>query len=118
MARPVKGLGLPLNPDPRSALLQPLFNSHGRPTAYIHEDKLFKYDGQFLGWLEDGEDWHGRYVGEIVGGERLFFRESKADSERPLRETPFALGMPYRPWGVTSCPLPNEFIDLDKEIVR
>jgi hypothetical protein len=58
-------------------MLQLLFNSQGRPIAYFHEDMLFKYHGKFLGWLEDGEFWIGRYLGEIVGKDRLFFHEAK-----------------------------------------
>jgi hypothetical protein len=37
---------------------------------------------------------------------------------RPLRETPFSPGMPYRPWGVSSCALPEGFKDLDENIIR
>jgi hypothetical protein len=99
-------------------MLKPLFNSRGRPIAYIHEGMLFKYDGQFLGWLEDGEVWNGFYIGELVEGDRLLFDKAKADGVRPLRETPFSPGMPYRPWGVPSCPLPSGFRDLDEEVIR
>jgi hypothetical protein len=45
-------------------VLKHLFNSQGRPVAYVHEgDKVFLYDGRFLGCLESGEVWHGRYQG-------------------------------------------------------
>jgi hypothetical protein len=98
-------------------VLKPLFNSQGRPIAYVHEDKVFLYDGQFLGWLEDGEVWNGPYVGELVSGNRLLFQESKAGSARPLREIPFSPGMPYRPWGKPNSTLPNGFRDLNEEIV-
>jgi hypothetical protein len=99
-------------------MLQPLFNSKGRPIAYINDDKLFKYDGKFLGWLEDGEVWNGRYLGEIVGENRLLFQEAKDGTERPLLETPFSPGMPYPPWGVSSCALPEGFRDLKIEAAR
>jgi hypothetical protein len=89
-----------------------LFNSQGRPIAYIHEGNVFRYDGCFLGRLDDNEVWHGTYVGGIVNGNRLLYREAEARESRPLGKLPLAPGMPYQPWGISPCPLPEGFRDV------
>jgi hypothetical protein len=94
-------------------VLKHLFDSQGRPVAYIHEgDKVFLYDGRFLGWLTGGEVRDGTYRGEVLG-DRLLYREQQVGEVRPTGGVPFAPGMPYRPWGVAPSPLPDGFRDVD-----
>jgi hypothetical protein len=83
--------------DPGAAVLRHLYDSHGRPIAYVHEgDRVFLYDGRFFGWLTDGGVWDGVYRGEVLG-DRLLYRDGKAGDARPAAEVPFAPGIPHRP---------------------
>jgi hypothetical protein len=77
-------------------MLKHLFNSQGRPIAYVHEgDKVFLYDGRFLGWLTDGGVWNGVYRGEVLV-DRLLYRDGKAADVRPNCEVPFSIAVANR----------------------
>jgi hypothetical protein len=97
-------------------MVKPLFNSHGWPSAYVHEDDVFRCDNQgvdrFLGRLEGNEVWRGVYVGEIVIGNRLLYREAEGREPRPVGKVPSAPGVPIQPWGMATCALPEGFRDV------
>jgi hypothetical protein len=81
-------------------MIQHLFNSLGRPIAYVHEGNVSRYDNQvvdrFLGRLDGDELWRGVYVGEIVYGNRLLYREAESREPRPVGKVPSASGVPIR----------------------
>jgi hypothetical protein len=85
-------------------MLKHFFNSQGRPIAYVHDDCVFLYPNRFLGRMDGDEVWHGVYVGEIVNGNRLLYREAEGREPRPAAKAIFAPGMPIQPWGVSACP--------------
>jgi hypothetical protein len=91
-------------------MLKHLFNAWGRPVAYIYEDGVFLYSNDFVGRLDGNEIWHGKYVGKIVNGDRLLYREAVGREARPAGKAVFAPGVPIKPWGLAPCALPAPWL--------
>lgn len=71
-----------------------LYSSAGTPVAFIRDDKVFSRSGRFIGRLDGDEVWHGRYIGEIMRGDR-FLRDTRKGSV--IRGTPGVPGTPGIP---------------------
>jgi hypothetical protein len=53
-----------------------LFDSKGEPVAYVSKGWTYTIFGSYLGKLEAKELWNRAYLGEVVNGDRLFYRLS------------------------------------------
>jgi len=51
-----------------------LYNSQGKPIAFINSngDKVYSYDGRFIGRLIGDRVMNGGYIGEVVMGDYIF----------------------------------------------
>ena|SRR6266849_5697215 len=71
-----------------------LYNSKGKPLAFVDADNVFSRRGKFIGNLDDNEVWRGRYQGEIVEDDRLLY---KVHHSHNIRGTPGIPGIPGKP---------------------
>jgi hypothetical protein len=94
--------------------IQPLHDSRGHAIAYVYDGSVFLYCNRFVGRLEGDGVWdvNGDYVGEIVGGKRLFYCVAEGRERRPACKAVFAPGMPIRPWGISPYTLPEGYRDV------
>lgn len=100
-----------------------LYNSSGRPIAFVVDDKVFSGSGSFIGRLDGNEVWHGSYKGEIVNDNRLLYKTTKGAVIRGTPGTPGTPGIPGTPGSISSIALPvgyrnvsvNEDDDEDEE---
>jgi len=69
-----------------------LFKWNGQPLGFLEDGALFSSDHKHLGWLEDdGSVWapDGQYIGELVDDEYVLRNMlERAPERRPLRITP------------------------------
>ena len=91
-----------------------LFNSSGKPVAFVVDDKVFVRGGPFLGYLDGNEIWHGRYKGEIVSGNRLLYKTGKGSVIRGRLGTPGRPGTPGIPGSIGSVRV-SGYTDVDFE---
>jgi hypothetical protein len=89
-----------------------LYDSHGIPIVFISGDNVFTKGGRFLGRLDNGEVWHGRYAGEIVRGDRLLYKSGKGSVTRGTPGTPGSPGIPGMPGSKGSISLPSGYSDV------
>jgi hypothetical protein len=90
-----------------------LFDSHGHPIAFVSGTNVFARSGAFIGRLEGGEVWRGRYVGEIVRDSRLLYNTSKGSTVRGTPGTPGTPGMPGLPGSRGGIGMPGGYRDVD-----
>ena len=58
---------------------QSLYLWNGKPAAFIHDDKVYAYDGRFIGWADRG--WISDESGECL----LFERDAVGGPQKPSR---------------------------------
>lgn len=58
---------------------QSLYLWTGRAVAFIHDDKLFAYDGRFIGWVDRG------WISDTDGACLLFEHDAVGGPEKPKR---------------------------------
>lgn len=90
-----------------------LYNSGGRPIAFISDDKVFLRSGRFMGRLDGNEVWHGSYKGEIVGDDRLLYKVNKNVAIRGTPGLPGMPGIPGIPGSKGGIAPPAGYRDLD-----
>lgn len=90
-----------------------LYNSRGKPIAFIEDDKVFSRSGRFIGRLDGQEVWHGSYKGEIVRGDRFLYKTTKGSVIRGTPGTPGIPGIPGMPGSKGSIALPAGYRDVD-----
>jgi hypothetical protein len=92
------------------------FDEFGSPIAFIGLNNLvFHKLGTFIGLLVDGKVWdkRGRYVGEVVSGDRLFRDKTTIHPPQVFPMLPYEPNIPSLPSGrVRSIPPPG-FSDLE-----
>jgi hypothetical protein len=71
----------------------------GRPAAYITNDEVYAYSGQFIGWTRDG------WISDEAGERLLFEFDAVGGPEKPGRQTRTATG-PRRTKPVKGAPRP------------
>ena len=96
-------------------MAQWLYDSHGRPIAFVKEDKVFSRGGSFIGRLDGVEVWHGRYKGEIVRGDRLLYKTGKGSVVRGTPGTPGTPGIPGTPGSKGSINMPSGYRNISNE---
>jgi hypothetical protein len=97
-------------------MAQWLFNSAGKPIAFINADKVFSRSGYFIGRLDGNEVWHGSYKGEIYKDDRFLYKTTKGTIIRGIPGTPGTPGIPGLPGikGSISIPAGYRDVTLDK----
>jgi hypothetical protein len=90
-----------------------LFNSRGEPIAFIKEDKVFSASCDFIGRIDDGEVWHGRYKGEIYRESRLLYKKMKGAVIRSTPGIPGRPGKPGRPGNKSAISMPSGYRDVE-----
>ena len=94
-------------------MAQWLYDSLGDPIAFISGgDKVFSRHGHFVGRLDGNEVWHGRYKGEIVGGDLFLYRHGKGSVIRGVSGTPGTPGIPGIPGSRGSSGMPAGYDDV------
>jgi hypothetical protein len=71
-----------------------LYDSKGRPIAFVSGENVFSRGGRFIGKLAGDEIWHGRYKGEIVRDDRFLYGLTKGSVVRSTPGTPGIPGLP------------------------
>jgi hypothetical protein len=94
-------------------MTQWLYNSRGRPIAFVSGEHVFSRRGKFIGNLDDNKVWRGRYQGEIVGDDRLLYKTSHSHSVRGTPGTPGTPGIPGIPGSKGGHGLPSGYRDLE-----
>ena len=74
-----------------------LYNSSGTPVAFVEGDKVFSRYGHFVGRVDGNEVWHGRYIGEILRGNRFLHNTRKSSVIRGTPGVPGTPGIPGLP---------------------
>ena len=92
-----------------------LYDSRGKPIAFVSGGNVFSRSGRFLGRLEGNEVWHGTYIGEIVHEDRLLRRTGKARVRRGTPGTPGTPGIPGSPGSRGAIGLPAGYRDIELE---
>jgi hypothetical protein len=87
-----------------------LYDSMGRPIAFIKDDKLFSRSGCFVGRLDVNEVWHGSYKGEIIKDDRFLYKTTKGTV---IRGTPGTPGIPEIPGSKGGISIPAGYRDVD-----
>lgn len=86
-----------------------LFNSTGLPIAFVQNNDVFTPEGKFIGEVIKNEVFNGKYAGEIVDDDRLYFNPLKADkfdwhlslpSMPYIPKTPYSKYFAYLPAGL------------------
>ena len=90
-----------------------LYNSRGKPIAFIESDKVFSQSGRFIGRLDDNEVWHGSYKGEIVKGDRFLYKTTIGSATHSTPSTPATPATPSTPASKSSISLPTGYRDVD-----
>jgi hypothetical protein len=90
-----------------------LYNSSGRPIAFVSDDKVFSRSGLFMGRLDGNEVWHGSYKGEIVKGDRFLYKTNKGSVIRGTPGVPGTPGIPGLPGAKGSIALPAGYRDVE-----
>lgn len=93
-------------------MAQWLYNSKGRPIAFIKDDKVFSRPGHFVGRLDGNEVWHGSYKGEIIKSDRFLYKTTKGTIIRGTPGTPGTPGIPGIPGTKTSISIPAGYRDV------
>jgi hypothetical protein len=92
-----------------------LYDSHGRPVAFLSGKDVFSRRGKWLGELEGKEVWKGKYIGEIVKGDYLLARHGHPHSVKGTPGTPGTPGIPGIPGTRGSSGLPAGYSDIELE---
>ena len=91
-----------------------LFDSKGKPIAFVADDKAFSTKGHFIGRLEENQEiWHGRYRGEIVEGDRLLYDRRKRRGARSRSAVPRPPAKPARPANKRPIRVPTGYRDVE-----
>ena len=90
-----------------------LYNSNGRPIAFIKNDKVFSRSGKFIGRLRGTEVWHGSYKGEILRSNRFLFKTAKGSVTHATPATPPTPAIPATPPSKPSISLPAGYRDVE-----
>ncbi|WP_019905942.1 4-fold beta flower protein [Methylobacterium sp. 77] len=59
---------------------QSLYLWNGRPAAFIHDDKVYAYDGRFIGWADRG------WISDEDGACLLFEHDAVGGPQKPKRQ--------------------------------
>lgn len=94
-----------------------LFDSSGKPIAFVHSENVFSHGGEFIGRLDGDEVWRGQYKGEIVNVDRLLYRNSRGAITRGTPGTPGRPGIPGRPGPKAPIGIPFGYRDFDLDDV-
>lgn len=92
-----------------------LYGSSGTPVAFMQGDRVFSRYGHFIGRLDGDEVWHGRYIGEILRGDRLLHDTRKGLVIRGTPGVPGTPGIPGLPAMKAAIMLPPGFRDVELE---
>lgn len=60
---------------------QSLYLWNGKAAAFIHDDKVYAYDGRFIGWADRG------WISDADGACLLFERDAVGGPPKPKRQT-------------------------------
>jgi len=90
-----------------------LYDSAGRPVAFIKDNKVFSQSGRFIGRLDGNEVWHGSYKGEIVRDDRFLYKTTKGLVIRGMPGTPGIPGIPGIPGAKSGISVPAGYRDVE-----
>ena len=90
-----------------------LYNSSGTPVAFVKGDTVFSKHGHFIGRVDGNEVWHGRYIGEILRGNRFFHNTRKSSVIRGTPGVPGTPGIPGLPGMKGYIALPAGYRDVE-----
>lgn len=93
-----------------------LYDSHGSPLGFIAGKDVFLASGLYFGKIDGTEVWHGRYRGEIVGGDRLLRRRDRPSTTRPHGGHPATPSVPVLKPRAKRLSLPDGFDDISMEV--
>ncbi|KQP92738.1 MULTISPECIES: 4-fold beta flower protein [unclassified Methylobacterium] len=58
-----------------------LYLWNGKPAAFLHDDKVYAYDGRFIGWADRG------WISDETGACLLFEHDAVGGPDKPRRQT-------------------------------
>ena len=91
-----------------------LFNSAGKPIAFLLGRDVFFESGHYLGRLDDKQEiWHGRYKGEILDGDRLFRQRTPSSFTRAHSGTPATPAIPISKPTAAPASVPTGYEDVE-----
>jgi hypothetical protein len=90
-----------------------LFNSEGKPIAFVNGNDVFTRTGRFLGRLTEKELWRGEYQGEIVRENRLLYKMNNVHPTHARPPKPVKPAIPSIPGSKGSNGLPSGYRDVD-----
>lgn len=93
-------------------MTQWLFDSAGKPIAFVNQNKVFSRSGHFIGRLEGNEVWHGSYKGEIIKNDRFLYKTTKGTIIHGTPGTPGTPGIPGIPGNRGSISVPVGYRDV------
>ncbi len=89
-----------------------LFDSHGKPIAFLSLNHVFSPGGKFLGNLDGMEVWKGKYIGQIYKEDRLLYKKGKGYSSKGVPPIPATPPTPTPPGNKTALILPSGYEDV------
>jgi hypothetical protein len=67
-----------------------IYSWGGKPLAYIADDKIYSFAGQFRGWFNDG------WIRDAAGNTMLFTRDARGGRLKPLLQLTRSIGQAAR----------------------